>query len=88
MIQDEAPLRNKKKKSLTSPLSDKMGLDVSTDVFSPIPKPPVPQPAPGLLGGVPEAPQTQTVAGKVTDKLKKRKKGTLNERTDNLTGSR
>jgi hypothetical protein len=81
MLQDETPLRNKKKKSLTSPLSDKMGLDMSTDVFAPIPKPPVPQPDTGILRGAPESTltQNQTVAGKVTDKLKKRKKGLPNE---------
>jgi hypothetical protein len=90
VLQDETPLRNKKKKSLMSPLSDRMGLDMSTDVLSPIPKPPVPQPDTGILGGAPGATlnQNQTVAGKVTDKLKKRKKGAPNERTDNLTGSR
>jgi hypothetical protein len=84
-IQDEAPIRNKKKKSLMSPLADRMGLDMSTDMVAGTPRPPLPQTEPGLLGGPPEAnlnqTQNQTVIGKVTDKLKKRKKGLPNERT-------
>lgn len=81
MLQDETPLRNKKKKSLTSPLSEKMGLDMSTDEMMPSPRPASPMDASGLLGGSPEAAlnqsQNQTVLGKVTDKLNKRKKGMM-----------
>lgn len=81
MIQDEAPIRNKKKKSVLSPISEKLGLDVGTEMFKP-PKPAIEQTEPGLLGGAPEAnlnqTQNQTVVGKLTDKLKKRKKGLPN----------
>ena len=81
-LQDETPIR-KKKKSALSPISEKLGLDVSTELF----KPPAPQPSvtePGLLGGSPEAnlnqTQNQTVLGKVTDKRTKRKTGLPNDR--------
>jgi hypothetical protein len=76
-IQDEAPIRNKKKKSLLSPLADRMGLDTSTDLVAGTPRPALPQKEPGLLGGAPEADlnqtQNQTVVGKIKDKLKKKK---------------
>jgi hypothetical protein len=80
-FQDETPIKNKKKKSLMSPLSSKLGLDVSTDLVAP-PKPAIEQTEPSLLGGSPVAnlnqTQNQTVTGKVTDKLNKRKKGLPN----------
>jgi hypothetical protein len=81
-FQDETPIKNKKKKSLMSPLADKMGLDTSTDLVAGTPRPALQQTEPGLLGGPPEAnlnqTQNQTVTGKVTDKLNKRKKGLPN----------
>jgi hypothetical protein len=81
-IQDEAPIRNKKKKSLLSPLADRMGLDTSTDLVAGTPRPALQQTEPGLLGGAPEAnlnqTQNQTVVGKIKDKLNKRKKGLSN----------
>ena len=33
-IQDATPIKNKKKKSLMSPLADRMGLDTSTDMVA------------------------------------------------------
>ena len=82
-IQDEAPIRNKKKKSLMSPLADRMGLDTSTDMVAGTPRPPLQQSEPGLLGASPEASlsQNQTVVGKIKDKLNKRKRGLPNDRT-------
>jgi hypothetical protein len=81
-IQDEAPIRNKKKKSLLSPMADRLGLDTSTDLVSGTPRPALPQTEPGLLGGAPEAnlnqTQNQTVVGKIKDKLNKRKRGLPN----------
>jgi hypothetical protein len=72
---DKAPIK-KKKKSPMSPLSDKMGLDMSTDMVSGTSRPPIQQEQ-GLLGASPEATlnPNQNVAGKVRDKLAKRKRG-------------
>jgi hypothetical protein len=82
-IQDATPIKNKKKKSLMSSLGSRLGLDVSTDrVAPPKPQPALEQTEPGLLGGPPAAnlnqTQNQTIAGKVTDRLGKRKKGLPN----------
>ncbi len=80
-FQSETPLK-KKKKSLTSPLSDRMGLDMSTDLVAGTARPPLSQSESGLLGASPEATlnPNQTVAGKIKDKLNKRKKGVPNGR--------
>ena len=82
-IQDATPIKNKKKKSLMSPLADKMGLDMSTDLVSGTSRPPLQQSEPGLLGASPEASlsQNQTIVGKIKDKLNKRKRGLSNDRT-------